>query len=136
MNIKERRKSIRVPLISESCAWADNTGTVTECPMTDINNNGIYLVSSKQPKPGGLIEVRFKLPGDLGIIPVPSKVIWIRWAVTKDSKFKPGFAVEFQLDAIPNIKKILDSYCIYLRNKQIIQVSKRIIEEFFTEPNL
>jgi hypothetical protein len=28
-------------------------------------------------------------------------------------------------------KKILDAYVVYLRNKQIINVSKRIIEEFF-----
>jgi hypothetical protein len=77
--------------------------------------------------------LKLNLPGDLGSLQVTASVVRVKWAATrKAGKDSLGMGVRFE-EVSPNIKKILDAFVVYLRNKQIITVSKRIIEEFFGE---
>ena len=129
-DIKERRKHMRIPLLSESCHWFDDQGRISDNEMTDINMGGVFIKSDLIPKNSEKVIVRFTLPGDLGNLNLTGVVVWKRWAVPKESKLPKGFAVEFTENKISSIK-ILEAYCTYLRNKQIIKVSKRIVEAFF-----
>lgn len=128
---KERRRSIRVPLISESCYWSSMNFKSKESAITDISEYGLFIKTSFMPEIKENIRVIINLPSDLGQLDLTAKVIIRRWAVSKKSKLEKGFAVEF-VNVPEDTAKILGSLCIYLRNKQIIEVSKRIIEEFFT----
>lgn len=129
-DIKERRKHMRIALISESCFWFDDQGKISHNSMTDINVGGVFIKSEVIPKSREKVVVRFHLPGELGNLNLAGVVVWKRWAVPKDSKLPKGFAVEF-VGNKPAYIKVLEAYCIYLRNRQIIKVSKRIIDEFF-----
>lgn len=131
---KERRTDIRIPLLAESMAWAyeDAIKEVKTCKMTDISKNGVFIECSEYPEAGEVIQLYFQLPKELGILSLKAKVEWRRWAVTKKSKLATGFGVSI-IHTDPKIDKIMESYAIYLRNKQIILVSKRIIEEFFSQ---
>lgn len=128
MSDKERRKTIRIPLLAEACTWVSGEDCISS-QMLDISDAGVFVKSEKMPETKE-VEIRIALPGELGTIQLPGKVIRKQWAAVKKRKTEMGFAVQFEV-VQPGIKKILDSYCIYLRNKQIIVVSKRIIEEFF-----
>lgn len=132
--IKERRIEIRIPLIHESCTWtvSDNIEFET-VQMNDISLNGAFIKTLKQPELNKELEIRLTLPGDLGILPLKASIQWRRWHSPKKSKLPVGFAVKFKFDNL-NIKKVMEAYCVYMRNRQIITVSKRIIEEFFGTP--
>lgn len=131
MESKERRKKIRVPLLLETCKWTpvDATFDYTS-EMANISNSGMFIKSDKLPKPSSLVMITLSLPNDLGLIAIKGKVIRLRWTKTKDIDEAKGFGVEFT-EVGTNISKILEAYVIYLRNKQIITVSKRLIQEFF-----
>lgn len=129
MKQKERRKNIRIPLLTEACTWISGKMTYSS-QILNIDNSGLFIKSDQMPETKE-IDLRFALPGDLGVFEVPSKVVRKQWAAVKKKGTEVGFAVQFQIEQ-PGHQKIMDSYCVYLRNKQIIQVSKKIIEELFS----
>lgn len=132
MNNKERRTDIRIPILNEAMAWSYE-GKIAEtktCKILDISKNGVFIESKEYPELGETIEIYFQLPKDLGILTLKVKVEWRRWANTKKNPLPIGFGVSI-IHTDAKLEKIMDSYVIYLRNKQIIQVSKKIIEEFF-----
>lgn len=127
MNPKDKRNAIRIPLLSDSAYIGDTLYT-----LKDITEFGAFFEVKELdfPKPHSTVRVGFQLPGDLGMVYTDAEVTRLSWAKTKKNKTEKGFAVKF-LNVPLNIQKILGAYVTYLRNKQIITVSKRIIEEFF-----
>ncbi|MBN8554136.1 MAG: PilZ domain-containing protein [Deltaproteobacteria bacterium] len=131
---KDKRTGIRIPLLSERVSYFVN-GVEKTADITDITADGLFLKTSELLTPRTDISLQLHLPGDLGSLQVNSKVMRINWTQNrKKSKETLGMGVRFE-DVQPNIKKIIDAYVVYLRNKQIITVSKRIIEEFFGSDN-
>jgi len=127
---KDKRSGIRIPLLSEKVAYF-SSGREFAADITDITNEGLFLKTEDLLAPKTAVLLRLNLPGDLGSLQVNAEVVRVKWAVTrKKGQDQLGMGVRF-VDVSPNIKKILDAYVVYLRNKQIITVSKRIIEEFF-----
>lgn len=137
-NKKDKRAHIRVPILSEAIKYdtipVDGGKISTEsCGLYDISNGGLFIKTVANIKPRSYINVYLQLPGDLGAIQVRGQVMWRRWAVKKaerESNLPLGMGVKF-VDVTPDIKRVIEAYVIYIRNKQIITVSKRIIEEFF-----
>lgn len=128
---KERRKDIRVPLINEKCNWKLVDGIEGyESKLIDFSASGAFIHSTIPIPIKSEILIHFKLPGDMGFLPIYGKVLWQRWRVKKTSKLETGIGIKF-IDLDDNHKKILDSFATYLRNRQIIAVSARIVEEFF-----
>lgn len=128
---KERRVEIRTLVIAEACSWGPADGLLQEyVELSNLSINGVFLKSIKQPAIGEEVQVVFKLPGDLGPLTLKGIVKWRRWQATKKSNLPVGFAVQFKYDSL-NVKRVMEAFCIYMRNRQIIIVSKRIIEEFF-----
>lgn len=128
---KERRKNIRVALINEVCNWKlVDAVTAYESKLLDFSSSGAFIHSTIPIPIKAEILIHFKLPGDLGFLPIYGKVVWQRWHVKKKSKFETGIGIEF-IDLDEGHKKILESYSTYLRNRQIIAVSSKILEEFF-----
>lgn len=127
-NPKDKRNSIRIPLLSEKVM----IGQGQYFEIADITPYGLFvkIENSQFPTVNSTLEVTFQLPGDLGPLSISAQVVRISWAKTKRSNVQLGYGVKF-VDVRPGHKKILDAYVTYLRNKQIITVSKRIIEEFF-----
>lgn len=105
-------------------------GTEIDYRVVDIAKGGCFLEAKQFLKPNTDVVLSFLLPGDLGALTINGKVRWVRWATKGDSKEPLGMAIMFD-EMSPGIKKIFEAYLVYLRNKQIITVSKRIIEEFF-----
>lgn len=127
---KDKRGGIRVPLLAEKATFSfDNREG--QADITDITNDGLFLRTSEILKPKDLVVLKLNLPGDLGCLHVNARVVRVNWAVSrKRNRENLGMGLQFS-DVSPSIRKILDAYVVYLRNKQIISVSKRIIEEFF-----
>lgn len=125
-NVKERRKSIRIPIMNTKAWLLDDS-----LELIDISETGAYIASEESigPEDKPFINyVTVKLPGELGFLSIPCEVVRINWATTKTRK--KGYAVKF-LPMNAGLQKMFDSWLVYLRNHQIISVSKRIIEEFF-----
>jgi len=131
---KEKRSKIRIPLLVEACYWTSTTVTGESCSITDITSDGVFIKSSKFPVIGEDIRVKFVLPKDLGILELTGTVKWKRWTLKKGSTESLGFGIKFTFD-VPSHKAIMEAYCTYLKNKQIIQVTKRLMEEFFNRRN-
>ena len=129
---KERRKEIRVDLISEHCVWSNRDIPQQSTNLINISKSGAFLESNSLPKIGDVVCIKLLLPSDLGILEIPGKVKWRRWASIKSKQLPIGFGIEFMFDYIKT-EKILEAYCTYLRNKQIIKVSQRIIDAFFAD---
>lgn len=128
---KERRKNIRVPLILETCKWSSNEESFNNSyEMKNISNDGMFIKSDTLPSSSDEISILFTLPGEIGQLKMKGKIVRIRWIATKKIEESKGFGIQFIEDE-PKIMKILDAYVTYLRNRQIIQVSKKIIAEFF-----
>lgn len=127
---KDKRAGIRIPLLSENVAYFHN-GVEKRADISDITNEGLFIKTSEVLPPKTQLSLQVQLPGDLGTINVGATVIRVNWTVNrKKSREHLGMGIRFE-NVPANIKKILDAYVVYLRNKQIITVSKRIIEEFF-----
>ena len=126
--MKEKRNGIRVPLLNESVDCYIN-GLWTHNKLYDITPNGAFIESEILPAHKDIIELAFILPGELGRFHIQAEVVRINWTKNKKNVQNKGFGVKFIKNT--NADRILDSYVTYLRNKQIITVSKRIIEEFF-----
>lgn len=127
---KDKRTGIRIPLLSEKVDLFVN-GEHHDADIGDITIDGIFLKTANILPPKTKIHLVFKLPGDLGNLAVDAEVVRVNWTVNrKRGKESLGFGAQFS-EMSAGTKKILDAYVVYLRNKQIISVSKRIIEEFF-----
>lgn len=128
---KEKRKQFRVLLMEEAIGWSkeSNLLNVRTCKVSNISKSGTFIECSEMPEVDEILEIYIQLPAELGMMTLKGKVAWRRWATTKKSKLSMGFGIEFIFDS-PKYEKIMESYTIYLRNKQIIVVSKKIIEEF------
>jgi hypothetical protein len=131
---KDKRAGIRIPLLSERVTYFVN-GLEKAADITDITADGLFLKTTELLAPRTNVLLQLHLPGDLGSLQVNASVIRVNWAANrKKGRETLGMGVRFE-DVQPNIKKIIDAYVVYLRNKQIITVSKRIIEEFFGSDN-
>lgn len=131
---KEKRTGIRVPLLSEEIRYHVD-GSENLAVVGDITAEGMFLKTSEILPPRKQVQLQIQLPGDLGELKVEGKVVRVNWAVQrKKHKENLGFGVRFE-NLTDGTKKILDAYVVYLRNKQIISVSKKIIEEFFGSSN-
>jgi hypothetical protein len=131
--MKERRGDIRIQLISEKARIIGVRSIPYDqiLEMADISRDGIFFKTDKPLPPQEIVKVMLELPGELGVLELVGKVCRIVW---KESKKRPtsvkGFAIQlYPLDF--NTEKIWNAYRIYMRNKQIVVVSKRIIDEFF-----
>ena len=128
--IKEQRKEFRIVLLSEEVGWSyANVTSKTPSRLVDFSSEGVFIESKLLPKAKDVLEIVFLLPGDLGTLDIQGIVVWRRWAKRKKSNLPLGFAVK--LIHNPNTLKVMRAYVTYLRNKQIMTVSKRIQEEFF-----
>lgn len=128
---KERRNKYRIELIQEICEWSKIGAQLkTTERICNLSPEGMFIESAANPNPQEVIELSLTLPGDLGNLDLKGVIIWRRWANKKKDKAPLGFAVKFLHS--DNTKPIIEALYSYLKNKQIITVSKRIIEEFFT----
>ena len=127
---EERRNDIRIPILAERIEFVHD-GVSFNKNISDISNHGLFVKTDELLPPNAQIHLKIQLPGELGFLHIPSKVVRVNWCSTKTNKNRPmGFGIEFMPTAT-NLKKILSAYIVYLRNKQIISVSKRILEDFF-----
>lgn len=133
VSTKEKRAGIRIPLLSEKIeVISADYHQVTE--ISDITTDGSFIKTSELLPPQTKVLLRISLPGDLGSLDIQGQIIRVKWAKKPGRKNEHlGMGIKFA-DIDENKKKILDAYVVYLRNKQIITVSKRIIEEFFGGP--
>ena len=123
---KEKRSDIRVELLNEYCEIGARAYRVM-----NISKGGMFIKASSSEmlmKPNEFFFVTFELPGQLGFLSIPCTVGRVVWKTNKKNK-ELGFSAKFGKLSSGNTK-ILDAFLIYLRNKQIMSVSKRIIEEF------
>lgn len=134
LNQKDKRSGIRVPLLAEKLTYYVGKDIET-ADVGDITNEGVFLKTEKILPPNTSLNLHVQLPGDLGNLELEGKVVRVNWAInSRKKKEHLGMGVRFEnLNA--STKKILDAYVVYLRNKQIISVSKRILEEFFGPNN-
>lgn len=132
MQEKEKRRGLRVPILSGSVDLI-TLDRREKCEVYDLSTTGLFLKNDKFLKPQDKALIELHLPSDLGILALNSEVVWIKWAKSKKDTHPLGMGFRFNTSA-PQ-QKILDAYVNYVRNKQIIAVSKRIIEEFFGDPN-
>ena len=131
--MKDKRSDIRIPIIVDK-VQIRTIGYLRELTLNDVAEGGIFVkVTDKDDflPPLTPVFMEFKLPGDLGILELNGEIRRVNWKVSKKHKKEMlGMAIKFW--GMPmNHKKIWDAFRIYLRNKQIITVSQRIIEEFF-----
>jgi Tfp pilus assembly protein PilZ len=127
---KDKRAGIRIPLLSEKVSYFID-GVEHFADVSDITADGLFLKTEKLVSPRSDTLIQLALPGDLGNLQVNAKVVRVNWVANrKKGRDSLGMGVKFE-NISPNIRKIIDAYVVYLRNKQIITVSKRIIEEFF-----
>lgn len=130
INNKDKRAGIRIPLLAEKIHYVVNDAKL-EADIGDITNEGVFLKTNDILRPRTKLSIHIILPGDLGHLNIEGEVVRVNWAINrKKNKDSLGMGVRFD-NLTPGTKKILDAYVVYLRNKQIINVSKRIIEEFF-----
>lgn len=130
-NPKDRRQYIRIPLLSEA-AMVSIGRDLFKVKMTDVCQGGCFVEFEDlaNVKIGEIVVVNIQLPSDLGLIILEGRIVWTRWRKKAKSQEARGFGVCFHLPSGPQLK-IWESWLVYIRNKQIITVSKRIIEEFF-----
>lgn len=131
---KDKRSEIRIPLLSEKATFVIE-GKEFEADIGDITSDGLFLKTEHITAPRTKVSLKLNLPGDLGNLELAAQVVRVNWALSrKKGKETLGMGIRFE-GISPNIQKIIDAFVVYLRNKQIITVSKRIIEEFFGDNN-
>ena len=127
--IKERRKSMRVTMINPA-AWLIDPFL----NLIDISNGGAFIATDQPITPKDkdtITSVDIMLPDNLGPFSIPCEVVRIQWISTKNRS--KGYAVKFIINN-ENTRKILYALLIYIKNNQIITVSKRLMEEVFKRP--
>lgn len=97
-----------------------------ELQVRDVSDHGLFV--NELYKPRTELLVRFSMPGDLGKLTLAFTVKRVAWHVpSARARLRGcGGVLSFGSDAQ---RKIWLSFQTYLRNQQIIRVSKRIIEE-------
>lgn len=127
---KDKRSEIRIPLISQKVTM-NFVGFIYEREVDNICGGGMLVKLQDKdilPRPKVRGIAIFKLPGNLGEFHLHGYVLRVDWKPKKD---KPKSFV-FRFDAVTSgNQKILSAFMVYLRNKQIIAVSKRIIAGLF-----
>lgn len=128
---KEKRKQIRISFVKpEVVEITLDYIFIKQFKITDMTKDGCFLEDDNlQLELNKVYNMYIKLPGDLGNLQINALVVRCNWTVNKKKNTKKGYGIKFILNK--NEDKIMDSYVIFQRNKQIITVSKRIIEEFF-----
>ena len=125
-NVKERRKSHRITIVNPK-EWLIHDNW----ELVDVSKGGAFIATDDIPSAANkhtITGVSVKLPSELGLLILPCKVVRIQWYKSKE---KPkGFAVAFDITN-PQVSVIFESWLNFVRNNQIVTVSKRIIEEFF-----
>jgi len=136
-NDKDKRRDIRIPLLSEYAKVISSNSLMLFASenrkIFDIGKNGCFIELEDNLQlytPKQQLCLVFMLPGDLGGLTVDCQVVWRKWRKKKGDSHPLGIGVKF-INMTSSVDKIFDAYLVYLRNKQIITVSKRIIEEFF-----
>lgn len=134
MNPKERRKHYRHSLLSEEVEVVQ-LGMLTMFSMNpkkleNISEGGCFIVDGDitHYKVGEKLLLSFELPGELGTFTIDGLITRIKWH--KKEKEVYGIGVKF-VNLTKQQQQILNAYVVFLRNKQIITVSKRIMEEYF-----
>ena len=128
---KDKRSSIRIPLTEQTCYMQSIKYGRQLVELKDITNKGMFIGCDKFHKPGETVSFEFILPGDLGELYILAQVKRLQWTKSKKKKWDyTGMGLEFCV--VDQAKqRTLNSYVVYLRNRQIIQISQRIIEQFF-----
>jgi Tfp pilus assembly protein PilZ len=127
---KERRSHIRTALMSHTVIF-EYGGESHTGYLFDITKKGTFLDTDISIPPKATVKLILELPGDLGTLPVTANVVRVNWAATKNNPSKKkGVGLEFAYMS-EGSTKILEALVTYLRNKTIISVSKRIMEEFY-----
>lgn len=136
MNTKDRRADIRIPLLSGKVVLK-GFHYMAALTMDNVSEGGLFLKVDNQTdflRPKDPVIVQFLLPGELGTLELHGEICRVNWTTNKKIKnHLMGMAVKFW-EKPESIKKVWEAYRVYLRNKQIIEVSKRIVEEFFGTP--
>lgn len=125
---KEKRSEFRVNVVNEQVNVEINK-ELKVIKLKDISKKGAFLEDCIL-KPGETGKLIITLPSNLGTISIPFVVKRTQWAKVKKLNNKVGVGVEFK-EVNPQLTRILESYVVYVRNMQIIKVSRRIIEDFF-----
>lgn len=127
MTFINNRVSIRYELSQNFCLMSDDDGlTWSEISLLNISNEGVFI--GHLLKPQDRVLLRFKMPGDLGNLTMPFRVARTVWTANKKAKVVgSGGTLTFATQAQ---RKIWESMVVFMRNKQIIEISKRIIAEF------
>ena len=127
-NMKERRKAIRTEVLKPE-AWLLNE----DYKLLAISETGAFLGTNKVLGPDNSdrpTQVIFELPHGIGMLIVPVEVVSVNWHKTKDRP-NTGYAVRFN-PILEQDKRMLGGMVQHIRESQIEEVSRRILEEFFT----
>ena len=125
---KEKRKNMRLEIISGDVAMV-NMEIVT---VKNLSPEGIYvyLDDITKYKINNYCIVDLFLPESMkdeyGAIPIKGKIIRFDWRETKDKKM--GMAIKFEYEK-EKVKSVVESLICYTKNRQIVSVSKKILEE-------
>jgi len=125
---KEKRKNMRLEIISGDVAMV-NMEVVT---VKNLSLEGIYvhLDDITKYKVNNYCIVDLFLPESMkdeyGAIPVKGKIIRFDWRETKDKKI--GMAIKFEYEK-ERVKSVVESLICYTKNRQIVSVSKKILEK-------
>lgn len=132
LNPKDKRKHWRVALLSEQIRFSTPELGEQTAYMQDISNGGMFIKMKKPLKASQTIYVHFQLPNDkVPLLVVPAKVIRTVWTKSRKRHLNnTGVGIEFQFEGEMQ-RRVVEAYVTFLRNKQIIAVSKRIIEEYY-----
>lgn len=129
-HMKEKRNDMRLDVISGDVAKI-NFDIVS---VKNISPTGIYVIVDDitKYKVNTYVIVDLFLPEKLhaeyGSIPIKGKITRITWAQLKDKKL--GLAIKFEYTDKNSMKQVVESLIHYIKNKQIVSVSKRILEEY------
>lgn len=132
MGEKERRKALRISIISGNIEYYRVGGTYEVGRLCNISQHGCFIARTIPIKPFSQLVLMFRLPGDLGILDVAADVQWVRWAKRKEDKMPLGFGASFNLPL--HKQNIMDSFIQYMRNIQIFEVAKNLREELHKPP--
>ena len=135
MNEKDKRSDIRIPILNENVVIRTVSLEKYAYKLSNVSKNGIFIKLGPYEKlmaPNSFVVVQIDLPKNLGRLMLTGTVCRTNWGKKIDLKkgYYPGFAVKFENIDVGE-QRIWDAFIFYLRNKQIMIVSKRIIQEFF-----
>ena len=100
--------------------------------LNDFSETGVFIKSEKLLKPGDVCCIMVELPGGLGDFYVDGIVKRVNWS-GKDGVL--GMGIQLDFSTILN-QKMWESYVTHMRNQQIINVCRRLVDEFFKPKGL